>query len=119
MANPVVTITEITAVRISCQPTKDVSDIKFTADKDAYAYEVRAVLLPGSVGQGIGILVDGKSQLYISESTIVSESTIINEYLLTSGVEQPADITCIELIDGDGDYDVAVYVKDEDGNWSG
>lgn len=118
MANPIVTITDISTTRISQQPTKNISDIKFTIDKDIQQFEVRAVKVPGVPSQGVGILVEKDDAIRCDETLVCDEILPCSEYFLAQGIEQPADITAPELTDGEGDYTITAYVRDTDGNWS-
>ena len=118
MANPVVNITDITAIIISDEPTKDVSDITFIVDKDIQQFEVRAVLLPGSIGLGQGLLVEKDDAIRCDETLVCDELLPCSEYFLALGNDQLADVTDDELTNGDGDYNISVYARDTEGNWS-
>lgn len=98
---PTIEIVSTTLIKISDEATKDQCVIEFKSTNVAIAeYEIRAVKSGGSVGRGMGLLVG-------SGTTLTQPDINITEYIDDE-----------ELTNGDGDYIITIYAKNESGDWS-
>lgn len=96
---PILSINSITRNKISPISGYDTSVAEFTSDTDLTEWEARATVEGQAYGHGIGILVDGGTNLSANETASV---TIDDE----------------ELTNGDVEYRISVYGKDANGEWS-
>lgn len=96
---PILFINSITRNKISPISGYDTSVAEFTSDTDLTEWEARATVEGQAYGHGIGILVDGSTNLSANETASV---TIDDE----------------ELTNGDVEYRISVYGKDANGEWS-
>ena len=97
---PIVTIDSIDKYRISRILGINECVCKFHCNMDVTEWEARATREGESSGRGIGLLVEGGTDLKTGSTGVVS--------VLDS-----------ELSKGDGDYLIRIYAKSSDGVWSG
>lgn len=97
---PIVTIDSIDKYRISRVSGINECICRFHCNIDVTEWEARATRDGESSGRGIGLLVEGGTDLKTGSTGVVS--------VLDS-----------ELSKGDGDYLIRIYAKSSDGVWSG
>lgn len=97
---PIVTIDSINKYRISRVLGINECICRFHCNIDVTEWEARATRDGESSGRGIGLLVEGGTDLKTGSTGVVS--------VLDS-----------ELSKGDGDYLIRIYAKSSDGVWSG
>lgn len=97
---PIVTIDSIDKYRISRVLGINECICRFHCNIDVTEWEARATRDGESSGRGIGLLVEGGTDLKTGSTRVVS--------VLDS-----------ELSKGDGDYLIRIYAKSSDGVWSG
>ena len=97
---PIVTIDTIDKYRISRVLGINECVCKFHCNIDVVEWEARATREGESSGRGIGLLVEGGTDLKTGSIGVVS-------------------VLDTELSKGDGDYLIRIYAKSSDGVWSG
>jgi hypothetical protein len=113
MTAPAITIKSVSKYRISDEPGKDQSVVKFSSNQNIVAFEARA----GGLYNGSGLLVGKSDNLFPSTTLYPSISLIPKNYQALANMELQFEVDNEEL-QQDGDYRINIYACNESGEWT-
>ena len=114
MADPNITVDNITRNKISDETGYTDCDFDFSVDQRIIDFEVRA----SSTSRMDGIIVEQAEVQKCSNRILCSSTNTVKDFNVAPNIPINCNINYTELTLGDGEYPIQIYVQaKEDGKW--